>query len=139
MNLWESSIAPLRDGKETGFAGERSEPIPPQGRYIKFIAPMGGTTTLSGQRPLSNFRTLRTFGPKGRQPFSLNLRNPFIYPIKRGISSLGDETITLAPWERRKGRVRKPQSTEMQGSPAFFAVSRSTSESPIYTTWAGET
>ena len=124
--------------KKLDLQGSEASPYR-QGRYIKFIAPMGGTTTLSGQRPLSNFRTLRTFGPKGRQPFSLNLRNPFIYPIKRGISSLGDETITLAPWERRKGRVRKPQSTEMQGSPAFFAVSRSTSESPIYTAWAGET
>lgn len=94
MNLWESSIAPLRGGKETGFAGERSEPIPPRAVY-KIHRPYGRYHNPQRQRPLSNFRTLRTFGPKGCQPFSLNLRNPFIYPIKRGISSLGDETITL--------------------------------------------
>ena len=85
-------------------------------RAMSLYAAEGGTYTGAARRP-----------PPPFEPFN----NPFIYPIKRGISSLGDETITLAPWERRKGRVRKPQLTEIQGRPAFFAVSISTSESPM--------
>ena len=42
-------------------------------RNADFILIAGGdTTTLSGQRPLSNFRTLRPFGAEPRQPSSLN-------------------------------------------------------------------
>ena len=88
-------------------------------RAMSLYAAEGGTYTGAARRPPPPFEPF--------EPFN----NPFIYPIKRGISSLGDETITLAPWERRKGRVRKPQLTEIQGRPAFFAVSISTSESPM--------
>ena len=91
-------------------------------RAMSLYAAEGGTYTGAARRPPPPFEPFEPF-----EPFN----NPFIYPIKRGISSLGDETITLAPWERRKGRVRKPQLTEIQGRPAFFAVSISTSESPM--------
>ena len=44
-----------------------------ESRNADFILIAGGdTTTLSGQRPLSNFRTLRPFGAEPRQPSSLN-------------------------------------------------------------------
>ena len=47
--------------------------LPPTGGIIyKFIAAKRQSTTLSGQRPLSNFRTLRPFGAEPRQPSSLN-------------------------------------------------------------------
>ena len=38
-------------------------------RWHTYSSPRSGdTTTLSGQRPLSNLKTLKTFGPKARQP-----------------------------------------------------------------------
>lgn len=52
-------------------------------------------------------------------------------------SSAGLPTICRAPWADRNPASRKPQLTEMQGRPAFWAVAMSTSESPTYTAPAG--
>ncbi len=88
-------------------------------RAMSLYAAEGGTYIGAARRPPPPFEPF--------EPFN----NLFIYPIKNGSSSAGDDTITSAPWAQRKGAVRKPQLTEIQGRPALFAVSISTSESPM--------
>lgn len=53
------------------------------------------------------------------------------YIPKASLSSSAFSTIQAAPWRARKLLFRKPHVTEMQARPAFFAVSMSTSESPM--------
>ena len=52
-------------------------------------------------------------------------------PSRRAPRVAAESAKVEAPWEVRKGRERKPQVTEMQGSPAAAAVAISTSESPM--------
>ena len=57
-----------------------------------------------------------------------------IYSFKSSSSSSPAEcTRHVAPEAMSCASLRKPHVTEMQGRPQFFAISRSTSESPIYT------
>lgn len=65
----------------------------------------------------------------GRQvPFHTSLSNSAGWLIKCVSRCSGSE--------RRKSSSLNPQVTKAHGSPAFLAVSRSTSESPTYMAWS---
>ena len=95
----------------------------------------GDTTTLSGQRPLSNFRTLRTFGPlgpsilqrpKGAEPYSSAFPSSTISaafshrsPRRRPAAKKRSQDML----EEERGRDSMNASSRGMESPAAFRAS----------------